>query len=281
MASDAATTQDRRAAENAARWRSVSAGWRRWHPQLAAWWEPTTDLMVARAGLRPGQAVLDLASGTGEPALTIARLVAPGGTVVATDLVHAMLAVAAELGAARSIANLRLLATDATDLPFADASFDRVTCRFGLMFFPDPARALREVRRVLRPRGRVVLTTWGATEEQTFSTSTVGVLQRHLPATPQPPRPFDTPEMVGAALREAGLAARVEAVTTDLSFPGRPADFVAWWRAAQVSFEALLSRIPDGQRAAALDEVLAAVGQYDDGHQLAFPSPVFVAVGDR
>src|SRR5439155_5325472 len=120
------------------------------------------------AGLWPGLDVLDLASGTGEPALTLAPLVLPGGTVTATDLLPEILAVAEEQAAQQGRANLRCGVADAGDLPFADASFDRVTCRFGVMFFPDVPRALREVCRVLRPGGRAAFTAWGPAAEQTF-----------------------------------------------------------------------------------------------------------------
>ena len=103
---------------------------------------------------------VDLASGPGEPAVTIARLVGPDGGVVATDLVEEMLA-----GARRRIAdgvgNLEAQTADMQDLPFADGSFDRVTCRFGIMFAPEPARAFAEVRRVLRPGGKCAFMVWG------------------------------------------------------------------------------------------------------------------------
>ncbi len=135
------------------------------------YWDREADLMVRAAqalnqplidaaDIQPGQQVLDLASGPGEPAVTIAGLVGPDGRVVATDLVEEMLA-----GTRRRIAdgvgNLEAQTADMQDLPFADGSFDRVTSRFGIMFAPEPARAFSEVRRVLRPGGKCAFMVWG------------------------------------------------------------------------------------------------------------------------
>ena len=81
-------------------WAERAAAWRRWHPILTEWWRSLTDLIVERADIRPGMAVLDLASGTGEPALTLAPLVGPEGSVTATDVIPEMVAIAADHAAA-------------------------------------------------------------------------------------------------------------------------------------------------------------------------------------
>ena len=81
-------------------WAERAAAWRRWHPTLTEWWRGLTDLIVEWADIRPGMAVLDLASGTGEPALTIAPLVGPEGSVTATDVIPEMVAIAADHAAA-------------------------------------------------------------------------------------------------------------------------------------------------------------------------------------
>jgi SAM-dependent methyltransferase len=287
MSSFDATTTARWAAENRESWATRAGSWRRWRSQLAAWWRPATELLVARAHLRPGLRVLDLASGTGEPALTLAPLVAPGGAVTATDLIPEMLVVAAEEAARRGLTNIGFQPADAGDLPFPDASFDLVTCRFGVIFFPDLPRALREVRRVLRPDGRAIFLAWGPFERNTYTGSTVGVVLRHLPPLP-PPEPgapsgdrFAAPGTLSAALREAGLTAEEETVALDLPWPGGVRDYLAYVRDDWAVFDQLLDRLPPGRRDAVLDEVVAAVGQYDDGHQLAFSAPVVVATATR
>ena len=128
---------------------------RRSHRQLAGWSAGVDHLLVQATSPRPGERVLDLASGTGLPALTMASLVGPSGTVVALDRSSDLLRIAAEEAARLELANLQVQVADAHDLPWPDGSFDLVTCRYGVSWFDDPRTALEEARRVLRPGGRV------------------------------------------------------------------------------------------------------------------------------
>jgi SAM-dependent methyltransferase len=276
-----AETLARRAAENESRWRTQAETWRRWHPHLTTWWAPVTDALIARADLRPGLAVLDLASGTGEPALSLAPLVLPDGTVTATDLLPEMLSLTEEQARDRGYDNVRCQVADVGNLPFADASFDRVTCRFGVMFFPDLPRALREVRRVLRPGGRAVFTAWGPEQEQVYWTSTAEVVRRHLGEVPPSPAGFNVPGTLEAALQKADMDAEEEVITLNLPFPGRPAEFLEWFRGAVAPFDQMVNRLPAERREAALDDVLATLGRHDDGRHLNLPAPVVLAVAFR
>lgn len=127
--------------------------------------------LLTALSLEPHHILLDLATGAGEPALTAARTFVPtergpAGRVLATDLVPAMMAGARRRGA--DLSPLSFLAADMTALPLADASVDRVSCRFGLMFVPDAQLALAEMRRVLRPGGRAALLCWGAQADNTL-----------------------------------------------------------------------------------------------------------------
>src|SRR5690606_2241998 len=105
--------------------------------------EPLNRPLIEAAQVRSGARVLDLASGAGEPAIPIARAVGPSGEVVATDLVPEMLKGARRRAAEEGLANIRFEQADMEALPFADESFDAVTCRIGLMYAPDPLRALK------------------------------------------------------------------------------------------------------------------------------------------
>ncbi len=97
--------------------------------------------------------VLDLACGSGEPSLSLARAVGPMGHVIATDIVPGMLEIAEENARRKGLSNIEFRIADAEAIPFPDESFDVVTCRFGVMFFSDPERAMREARRVLKNDG--------------------------------------------------------------------------------------------------------------------------------
>ena len=112
--------------------------------------------------------ILDMASGSGEPAITFADLVGPEGHVTATDFGADMLAVAKENANKAGIKNITFQQADALSLPYAEESFDCVTCRQGIMYFGDYVRALQEIRRVLKTNGLVVLTATGMFEQPFF-----------------------------------------------------------------------------------------------------------------
>ncbi len=137
-------------------WQSpeIAAAYRKWEAQETAWGSKATELIVERARVAPGMTVLDLASGHGEPALALARAVGPTGHVTATDQGPALLTIAEERARRAGLTNMTFRVADAHELPFPDGAFDRVTSRFGLMYFVELPRALGEVRRVLKPGGR-------------------------------------------------------------------------------------------------------------------------------
>jgi len=128
-----------------------------WRGQLAE----AQDALLARAALAPGERVLDVACGTGLVALAAADTVGASGRVVGVDLSGRMVEVARERARARGLPGARFARMDAERLVLGDASFDVVTCALGLMYVSDPARALAEMTRVLRPGGRLVLAVWG------------------------------------------------------------------------------------------------------------------------
>jgi len=129
------------------------AAWRKWHAQIAAFTRGATDAILEAVHIRPGMHVLDLASGVGDPALSLAQAVGPAGRVTATDLGRGMFSLAEELARERGITNLEFREANAEALPFADRSFDAVTCRFAIMLVPDASKVLRESLRVLKPAG--------------------------------------------------------------------------------------------------------------------------------
>jgi ubiquinone/menaquinone biosynthesis C-methylase UbiE len=134
-----------------------------------------TDALIEVARILPGLIILAIASGTVEPAFTLAKAVGPDGRVIATDLAPDMLAAAEENARGDGLANLSSQA-DAHALPFPDESFDRVTCRFGVMYFAEVGQALGEIRRVLRPGGLIALAAWGPVEQNILAMCTMGPL---------------------------------------------------------------------------------------------------------
>lgn len=153
-------------------WHHLSSDWLNWADRLAPAAEKINRHLVEALDLDglartsaddgAGTCVLDLASGVGEPAFSIARALAGcEGRVVASDIVPGMCAGLLARARAEGIGNLSVVAADMMGLPFGDGRFDAVSCRFGVMFCPDPDLTLREARRVLRPGGRAAFMVWG------------------------------------------------------------------------------------------------------------------------
>jgi ubiquinone/menaquinone biosynthesis C-methylase UbiE len=128
-----------------------------WKTQLAG----AREALLSAAALAPGERVLDVACGTGLVTLPTARAVGPGGRVVGVDLSDRMVDAARALAAAHGVANASFERMDAERLALPDAGFDVVLCALGLMYLPAPEQALREMRRVLRPGGRMAIAVWG------------------------------------------------------------------------------------------------------------------------
>lgn len=190
-------------------WNRFSAGWKKWDTLVLGWLAPFGDAMIRNAGLRQDSRILDVAAGTGEPSLTAAAL-AGRGSVVMTDLSERMLEVAAENARHRGLRNIETRTCDADELPFGDAAFDAVLCRFGFMFFPDVKLAAREMARVAKPGARVVAAVWGAPEKNPWATTIMGTIARNVEMPAPPPgapglfrcAPAD---FMRAAFSEAGL----------------------------------------------------------------------------
>ena len=164
----------------------------KWKAKSAVMGQAVTDAFVEYAQPAPGMRVLDLASGTGEPAISLASRVSESGHVTALDLSADLLEIATQRARARGLKNFTTQQADAHSLPFPEGTFDLATSRFGVMFFGDPVFALGELRRVLRPGARACFLAWGSFE-QPYWQSTMGVVHRHVGGpvlSPDGPNPF-------------------------------------------------------------------------------------------
>ena len=141
-------------------WDAVAPGWAAQCDWIDQNFALLTEWLRTSGCWRPASRVLDVACGSGYPAIAAAKAIGPTGRVVATDISSGMLAVAAQRAHQEHIGNIEFVETDAEEQRFDSDSFDAVTMIYGLMLCPDPARALREMRRVLRPGGRAAIVVW-------------------------------------------------------------------------------------------------------------------------
>ena len=260
------------------------AAWRKWSHSNFEMLGGVTRALVEAAGASPGQSILDLASGSGQPSLALAAATAPNGSVTATDMSAGMLAVAKENAERAGVANMRFRQANAESLPFPDRTFDRVTCRFGAMFFADAVGAMRECLRVLLPNGRAAFAVWGA-PEQPFFGMTVGVLRRYvvLPK-PEPGAPhvfrFAEPGSLAAVMREAGFRpVREERLRIACERTGTPETFWQEFREVAAPFRPLIEALAPDRRAELDVEVLDTMRRYMQDDRLKFDADVNLAVG--
>jgi SAM-dependent methyltransferase len=258
----------------------------KWKAKSAAMGQPVTDTLVEYARPVAGMKVLDLASGTGEPAISLAIRVGPLGHVTALDLSADLLELATKRARARDLKNFTTQQADAHRLPFPDNSFDLATSRFGVMFFRDPVGALGELRRVLRPGARACFLAWGPFDQPYWQT-TMGVVHQHVggslmePGGPDPFR-FAEPSSLSKVLRDAGFGAvEEETLTVPWTWPGPPEEVWEQARSVAVPFRPMLDRVPAEDWPAVNEKVHGAVRKYSDGEKIAFGASVVLASGKK
>ena len=203
-------------------WDGVADAWDHYEDELAGFSSPVRDALVAHLAAGGDDVVLELAAGTGRLSRLLADRVRE---VVCTDVAPGMVAAAARRTDEASIDNVRCEVADAHDLPFGDDSVDGVVCQMGLMLMPDPAAALRESHRVLRPDGRLAVATWGPPQDNLWIVMIGGsLLQRGhtLPGDPTEPGglfSLATPEALEERLAAVGFSAiTVEDVQLEATF---------------------------------------------------------------
>lgn len=266
-------------------WSKEAEIFRKWYPQHAYRGKAVTEAIIRAAGAMPGMRVLDIACGSGEPSITMSKVVGPRGKVVATDLTEEMLAIVEENAKLQGITNIEFKQADVMSLPFPDKSFDAVTCRYGVMYFPDVQKAMKEIYRVLKPASLVALVAWGPVDKNPHWKSTIGVLRKHFHPTQKEgegnPFLFDNPKKLGEELRKAGF----EEVTSELRsfpypFPGPP----------QLAYENFFNTssilgMLDGADQELMENVrqesIGELGKYYNGTELIMDAVVVLASGKR
>ncbi|HEY5136861.1 MAG TPA: class I SAM-dependent methyltransferase [Candidatus Nanopelagicales bacterium] len=268
-----------------AAWAGLSAGWEKWDPVIMDQLGPVGAAMIDRLGIADDQQHLDIASGTGEPGLTVAGL-APTGHVVLTDLSAEMLEIATRRAHAQGITNVETRVCSADDLPFGDATFDSISVRFGYMFFPDLATSTAEFARVLKPGGRLCSSVWVRPEENPWTTIAMqAIAAESVVAPPDPDRPTmfrcAAPGYLSALYEAAGLRDVEEwdvAVELVTSSPEQYWEMISEHVSLAV---AALAQVDAPARQRIARDVIAKAGSYEAGGTVRIPGVARCIVGTK
>ena len=253
-------------------WAHRAAAWERTSKESETSSTQYDDALIEAACIDAGQRVLDLAAGMGDPTIAIAQRLGRTGRVVALDQSPEMLAGARRRAIDKGLSNIGYMASDMMALPFADAVFDAVTCRYGLMFPPDRMAAAAEARRVLKPGARAAFVVWGPYENNTvFATVRRTVLDffgeaggetgpvRHI---------FASDGALAEALAAAGFVDVEERpITTSAVVSG---DGSAWRNRLERSYSDRMAKLDEDGRADLEHALVEAFAPYydNDGYRV-------------
>ncbi len=256
----------------------------KWKAKSAALGNAVTEALVEYSRPLPGMRVLDLATGTGEPGISLAQRVGLQGSVTAVDQSSELLDIAAGRARNKKLLNFTTQQADAHRLPFADQTFDLATCRFGVMFFSDAHRALAELRRVLKPAARACFAAWGPMEQPYWQT-TMKIVHGYVGGAMFQSGGsdlfrFSVAGSLSAALSAAGFH-EVEESTQNLpwAWPGDADEVFEYACAVAAPFRPMLERVPAEDWPAVRAEAKAAIERYRVGDEIRFGANVVLASG--
>jgi SAM-dependent methyltransferase len=246
---------------------------------------PFAEALVALLPPTVGAHVLDVATGTGLVAVEAARRVGPRGSVLATDFLPAWKPFVRSTASAARVANVMFASMPAEALALPDASFDVAYCQFGLMFVPQPLRALREMRRVLRPGGRLGISVWSVPEKVGIFLIPRIVAPALPPTTGEAspsPMSMGAPGLIEDMVAEAGFCDVVRHTVTifhDIADP--EIEWQQWRESFAMPDGGGLERLPAHVQQQVHDDVIAAFASFQDRDTIRVPSEAILVTASR
>ena len=248
-------------------WNAAADGWNKWWPIFERAAQHVSDRLVELAHIREGTRVLDIATGNGEPALTAARRVGPLGHVIATDQSEGMLGIARSRAASLGIANVEFRASDGEKLDLAERDLDAIVCRWGLMFMPDVAAAVKGFHERLAPGGWFATAVWSTADKVPMIGIGVDMVRRLANLPPPPPDALEPtrladPTRLTGWLRDAGFAEiTVERLPVTFEFDS-PAAFTRFRYEVAAPFRTLVNNLTPELRQQILEGVTEAASAF-------------------
>lgn len=269
------------------RWTGSAPYWEKHRETIRHMFAPVTEAIVEDARIGSRDSVLDIATGPGEPALTIASIVGPQGKVFGVDPIPEMIAAARREASRRELGNVQFEVAFADGLPFPDDTFDAVVSRFGVMFFPSPLDAVREMLRVLKPGNKLALAAWHFAERNPFHYALSRVVDRYVAPAPVEPDArdafrFAVPGKLREILNEAAVTDTTERL---LRFTIHvPMSLEEYWALRLEMSEKLREKInmlsPE-QMTQVKRETLEALREYASDSGIRFPAEVLIVSGAK
>jgi ubiquinone/menaquinone biosynthesis C-methylase UbiE len=268
-------------------WKDSARYWEKHSQVIRQMFSPVTNALIEDAEIVPGFHVLDVGTGAGEPALSIAKILGKEGRVSGIDPEPEMIAGARRAAQREKFETVQFEVSSADNLPFPPDTFDAVASRFAAMFFPAPLEAIREILRVLRPRRRVAFAVWSFADNNAFHYVLSRIIDKYVepvPASPDAPDAFRyaAPGKLRAILDQA---AAVETVERLLRFRIEASLSVEdFWNLRLEMSEKLRSRVAtlsEEAKAQVRRQVLDALREYSDGTRMSFPAEVLIVSGRK
>jgi len=268
-------------------WSGSAPYWEKHRHAIRQMFAPVTQALAEDARICSRQTVLDIATGPGEPALSIAAMVGLEGKVVGIDPIPEMVAAARRATEHLGLSNAQFEVAPADRLPFPDQSFDAVISRFGAMFFPSPVDALREMLRVLKPGGKIALAVWYSADTNPFFYTMQRVMERYIESPPPVPDApdafrFASPGKLRDILAEAGASAASERLLQfSIEAPMSAEDF--WSVRCEMSekLREKVGRLSAEKLAEARRLSIDALRAYSTADGMSFPAEVLVVSGTK
>jgi SAM-dependent methyltransferase len=268
-------------------WRNSAPFWEKHREITRQMFAPVTHALVEDGLIAGGHAVLDIATGPGEPALTIADLVGPEGKVFGIDPAPEMVQAARRAADRLAFRNAQFQIASADRLPFPTHTFDAVVSRFGAMFFPSPVDAVREMLRVLKQGRKLALAVWYFAERNPFHFTLWRFIDRYVDSPPPAPDApdafrFASPGKLRDVLAVAGAIVPSERVLQfEIRAPMSVEDF--WILRCEMSEKlrekiAMLSR---EQLTEVKRQALEALRGYSTDRGLTIPAEVLIVSGTK
>lgn len=269
------------------RWTGSAPFWEKHREIIRQMFAPITHALVEDGQIGSQHAVLDIATGPGEPALSVATVVGPEGKIFGIDPVPEMVAAARRAAGRRGLENVQFDVAFADHLPFPANTFDAVISRFGVMFFPSPVEALREMLRVLKPGRKLALAVWHFAERNPFHYSVSRVIDRYVDSPPPAPDALDafrfaSPGKLRTVLNEAGATASSERLLQfTIQAPISVEDFWALRLEMSDKLREKIAMLSKGQMTEVKRQALESFREYSTDRGLSFPAEVLVVSGAK